>query len=315
MELRQLKYFVAVAEELHFRRAAERLYVAQPAVSEQIRKLEAELGVRLFDRTNRSVEITEAGAALLDEARRVLAQIDIALLAARNAGKRPGGRLRIGYPADSLPGCVPRALQHLAGTTPSVQVRAETGPAIRLIERLRDRQLEAVVVGLPAPTTGLRVTSLGHQSLVVAMATPRARAAGTSVRLADLAPQRLVIMPRAVNPAIYDATLAVCREADVAPSLLEVPEPRVESVLLAVASGAGPALLPEVVESRYSIPGVAYLPLEDGDAVFESAVLTHPDADDLATAAFVRAANHFATVSLNGNRRPRIEDAPLRLAA
>src|SRR5688572_32124391 len=98
MELRHLRYFVAVAEELHFRRAAERLYVAQPAVSEQIRKLEAELGVRLFDRTNRRVEITEAGAALLDEGRRVLAQANVARLAARNARDRATGRLRIGYP-------------------------------------------------------------------------------------------------------------------------------------------------------------------------------------------------------------------------
>jgi DNA-binding transcriptional LysR family regulator len=96
MELRQLKYFVAVAEELHFRRAAERLYVAQPAVSEQIRKLEAELGVRLFDRTNRRVAITEAGAALLEESRRVLAHADAAQLAARNARERAGARLRIG---------------------------------------------------------------------------------------------------------------------------------------------------------------------------------------------------------------------------
>jgi DNA-binding transcriptional LysR family regulator len=103
MELRHLRYFVAVAEELHFRRAAERLHVAQPAVSEQVRKLEQELGVKLFDRSQRSVELTVAGAALLEEARHVLRHADVAQQAARNAGDLATTRLRIGYLLDSLP--------------------------------------------------------------------------------------------------------------------------------------------------------------------------------------------------------------------
>src|SRR3954471_21791814 len=110
VELRHLRYFVAVAEELHFRRAAERLYVAQPAVSEQIRKLEAELGVRLFDRTHRSVSLTGPGQALLVEARRVLQQAELAQLAARNARDSAGARLRVGYVPDALPPSIPRAL-------------------------------------------------------------------------------------------------------------------------------------------------------------------------------------------------------------
>src|SRR3954468_3874409 len=103
MELRQLRYFVAVAEELHFRRAAERLYVAQPAVSEQVRKLERNLGVQLFERTHRSVSLTEAGAALLDEARGVLRLTEVARHAAVGANERVAMRLRVGYLPDTLP--------------------------------------------------------------------------------------------------------------------------------------------------------------------------------------------------------------------
>ena len=112
MELRHLRYFVAVAEELHFRRAAERLHVAQPAVSEQVRKLEEELGVRLFDRTQRNVGLTDAGAALLPEASRVLRQAEAARLAARSASDRPGRVLRIGYVPTALLASIPRMLRH-----------------------------------------------------------------------------------------------------------------------------------------------------------------------------------------------------------
>jgi DNA-binding transcriptional LysR family regulator len=313
MELRQLRYFVAVAEELHFRRAAERLYVAQPAVSEQIRKLEAELGVQLFERTNRSVQLTEAGAALLDEGRRVLAQADSAQLAARNARDRAGARLRIGYVPDSLPASVPHALRHLAASSLAVDVAMETGPAIRLIERVRERQLDAVVACLPAPTAGLLFTSLGHQSMVVAIAATGSRPVAPAVSLAALAPSRLVLMPRAVNPAFHDAVVALCRDADLAPALFEAPEPRVESVLLAVAGGAGAAVLPAAVADRYAIPGVSLVPLEDGDGAFESAVLTHPDTGNAATAAFVRTVSHLTAAQQQSNRAA---DRPaLRLAA
>jgi len=315
MELRQLRYFVAVAEELHFRRAAERLYVAQPAVSEQIRKLEGELGVRLFDRTNRRVAITEAGAALLDEGRRVLAQVETAQLAARNAVERAGAWLRIGYLPDSLPTSVPRALGHLARAAARVDVSVQTGPAVQLIQRVRDRELDAVVAGLPAPTGGLLVTSLGHQSMVAAIATTDPQGLAPAISLARLAPPRLVTMSRDVNPAFHDAVVSLCRDAAVAPTFFEVGEPRVESVLLAVAAGAGPAILPAAVTERYAVPGVRFVPLEDGDVAFESAVLTHPDAENPATAAFLRAVARFVPATGADDADARAARPALRLAA
>src|SRR3954449_361705 len=120
MELRHLRYFIAVAEELHFRRAAERLHVAQPAVSEQIRKLEQELGVQLLNRTHQSVSLTPAGAAMLEEAHRVLRQADVAQQAAREADQRVGHRLRVGCLPDAFPQSLARALGRMPRTMPGM---------------------------------------------------------------------------------------------------------------------------------------------------------------------------------------------------
>jgi DNA-binding transcriptional LysR family regulator len=296
MELRHLRYFVAVAEELHFRRAADRLHVAQPAISEQIRKLEQELGVRLFDRTQRSVSLTVAGAALLEEARHVLRHAEVAQQAARSAGEHARMRLRVGYLADSLPASVPRALRHLAVSAPRVHVDLETGPAIRLIEELRAHRLDAVVTALPAPTNGLQTTLLGAQRAVLALPATHPKAVAPAVALERLAPERIVLLPRDANPAFHGAVIAICRDAGLSPVLLETAEPRVEHALLAVAAGTGFALLPESVTERYASPGVRFVPLEGAEPAFETAVLTHRDTQSLATVAFVRAVSRAARV-------------------
>jgi len=306
VELRHLRYFVAVAEELHFRRAAERLYVAQPAVSEQIRKLEAELGVRLFDRTHRSVSLTNPGSALLVEARRVLHQVEVAQLAARNARDTVGSRLRIGYLPDALPATVPRALQDLASVAPRVDVSLETGSTLALIRAVRDERLDAAVIALPAPTRGLRATSLGHQSLIAALPAADPRGLEPELTLEQLDPERLVMLPRDANPALHDAIVALCREAGLSPAFVDAAEPRVEAVLLAVAAGAGTALLPASVTERYAAPGVRLVEIAAAEPAFESAVLTQPDAQSIAIHGFLRAVTRAA--------RPR-PTVPARLQA
>jgi DNA-binding transcriptional LysR family regulator len=306
MELRHLRYFVAVAEELHFRRAAERLHVAQPAVSEQVRKLEEELGVRLFERTQRSVSLTAAGTAMLEEARRVLRQAEIAMMAARNARDRATSVLRVGYLADSLPGSLPRALQQLSDTVPQVEVRLETASARRLVEGVRERRLDAAIVGLPAPTAGLRVASLGHQRAVAALPVAHPRAVDSALRLERLAPDRLVVLPRETNPAFHNAVVSICRDAGLTSTLVEVAEPRVELALLAVSSGAGIALLPDSVTERFASTSIRFLPLEGVGPAFENAAVTHPDSDSIATRAFLRALSRSAQLTPLAPARPSI---------
>jgi DNA-binding transcriptional LysR family regulator len=289
MELRHLRYFVAVAEELHFRRAAERLHVAQPAVSEQVRKLEDELGVRLLHRTQRHVSLTDAGAAMLDEARRVLHQAERAMAVARDASELATARLRVGYLPDSLPTIVPRALQHLQKHMPNTRVSLETGAARNLIEEVRAGHLDAAVVSLPAPTAGLERTLLGPQSAVVAMPVMHRHATEDEVDLARLAPERIVLLPREVNPAFHDGIVALCREAGISPTLVHTLEPRVELALLAVSAGGGIAILPESVAGSVALAGVRFVPLAAEQPICQSAVVTRADRGELATKAFTHA--------------------------
>jgi DNA-binding transcriptional LysR family regulator len=298
VELRHLRYFVAVAEELHFRRAAERLHVAQPALSEQIRKLEEELRVQLFDRTQRNVSLTYAGMALLREACRVLDQAEAAKLAARSA-RGPGGVLRVGYVAASLPASVPRALLRLRVAMPHIETTLEPGSGLELVDAVRTEKLDAAIVSLPIPATGLRVTGLADQCAVAVFPVGHDQAMKPTVRLEQIAPERLIVLPRNADRPFYDAVIAACSGAGMAPTLIETPDGQVERALLAVASGAGMAVLPESVSERYAPSGVRFVPLEGPGPVLAMGVVSRRDTEHMPTIAFLRAIGRVAN-----ERRP-----------
>ena len=294
MELRHLRYFVAVAEELHFSRAAERLHIAQPAVSEQVRKLEDELGVRLLNRTKRTVSLTDPGATLLVEARRVLQQVEMARLATHEVRDRLANRLRIGYTPASLPTSVSKALQRLAGSLKGLETILEAGFGMELIAAVRDERLDAAIVSLPAPTAGLRATQLGYERAVAALPATHRHAVQPAIRLARIAPERIVLLPREASRPFYDAVIAACQSAGLSPSLVETPGTSVEPALLAVASGAGIGLLPESVADRYSTPGVRFVPV-DGEPAVATAIVTRRDSAHLPTAALLRTVSQAHT--------------------
>jgi DNA-binding transcriptional LysR family regulator len=300
MELRHLRYFVAVAEELHFRRAAERLHVAQPSVSEQVRKLEDELGVRLLDRSQRNVSLTNAGAAFLTEARRVLHDAEVARLAARNARAGALHRLRIGYMPASLPVSVPRALQRLATGMANLETTLQPGNAVELIEAVRAERLDAAIVSLPAPTAGLRSTRLGDEHAVAALPVSHRHAVAPAIRLDQMLPERVVLLPREANRAFYDAVVAACRDAGLSPTLTEMPDGHLEPALLAVASGAGMALVPASAAERYLAPGVRFVPLAGPQPAVATAVVTRRDETRLPAAAFLRAVSQADRAAQTG---------------
>jgi DNA-binding transcriptional LysR family regulator len=289
VELRHLRYFVAVAEELHFRRAAERLHIAQPAVSEQVRKLEAELGVRLFDRTQRNVALTDAGAALLTQAYRVLRQAEAACVAARSASDRPA--LRIGYVPTALRASIPRTLRRLVAAMPNLQTTIEPGSGLELVDAVRAGDLDVAVVSLPVPTAGVRVTPLGEQRAVAVFPVDHEHAVKPHVALERIAPERIVVLPRDADRPLYDAVLAACCAAGISPTLIEMPDGHVDRILLAVASGAGMAMLPECVAERYADAGVRFVPLEGESPALTTAIVSPAHTEHLPTVALLRAAS------------------------
>jgi DNA-binding transcriptional LysR family regulator len=293
MELRRVRYFVAVAEELHFRRAAERLHLAQPALSQQVRKLEIELGVDLFHRTKRGVSMTTAGAAFLDEARRLLRHADEAARTARNAQTGTAGRLRLGHVSDAIPPQLPRAIALFAVSNPGIEIVPEAAPARRAIEDVRNGRLDLAVVGLPAQVDGLNVTPFAVERMVAAVPDRHALSGHAEIPLQALATTPLVLLPRATNPAFYDAATAACRDVGISPSLVEMSEALVEHALLLVASGIGVALLPASVGDRYRTVGVSFRPLAPPAPAVELALIARADAAAVSVASFVRIAREL----------------------
>jgi DNA-binding transcriptional LysR family regulator len=288
MELRHLRYFVAVAEELHFRRAAERLHIAQPAVSEQVRKLEAELGVRLLDRNQRSVSLTVSGTAFLEEARRVLDQAERAVRAARRARSDVMGRLRLGYLVDALPVAVPRALRRFAAAAPGIDVQLERDSCRRLLADVASGQLDAAVVCLPAPLAGLRANVFDQETAVAAMADVHACASEAIIALGLLRHTPIMVLARDVNPAFHDAIVAECWRTGAAPGLVQTGDRTIGELLLGVTSGGGIALLPSSVADRHAMPGVRFKALAAPVPTCDVALVSRPDNASAPLAAFQR---------------------------
>ena len=236
MELRQLEYFVAVAEHLHFGRAAEALSIGQPAVSQQLARLERELGVSLLDRSSRRVRLTPAGSRFLPEARAVLAAVEQARLRATEAAPRePATTLRIGSSA-GLGDRLGRVLAELEGMDPPVVAELVTAPTRARLERVAAGQLDAAFVRGVTSAAGVELIEMWQDRLLVLLPARHELADRDVVPLHELAELPLRIVGRRANPPLVDLVMGACAEAGFSPRLADHPE-AVEDVLVAVASG------------------------------------------------------------------------------
>jgi len=291
IELRHLRYFLAVADELHFGRAAERLGMSQPPLSQQIRQLEALVSARLFTRTNRRVTLTDAGKLFLVEAQDILTRVDHAIDLAQRAQRGEVGELRIGFTRSTpLSGHIPRAIFAFREAAPSVQLQLQEMNSLQQIDALLDRRLQmGIVRGNVLPET-LVSKRLFRDPLVAVLREdhPVMAKLGKNRRLRTewLAQESFVLFGRSAGAGIHDHVITLCRNAGFTPRVVQDAH-EASTIVGLVAAGLGVSILPASCE-HIGVVGVAYVPLTDPAAMSEIHVVHRRDERSPLVAKFVR---------------------------
>jgi DNA-binding transcriptional LysR family regulator len=262
--LRHLRYFIAVAEEGHVTRAAERLGIQQPPLSQQIRAMEAEIGVPLLHRLPRGVELTEAGRVFLAEARVALAQVEHAVEAARRTARGEQGRLAVGFTSSAaFHPLIPAVVRAFRQVAPHVDLQLEESSTGELIVALQKDQLDVAFLRVPmGDTTGIRIETLLNENMLVALPAHHplvGKRVPKSIALAALADETFILYRRPTGPGLYDTIIAACRAAGFSPRIGQE-APRMLSTLSLVAAGLGVSIIPESMR-RLDTEGIAYIPL------------------------------------------------------
>ncbi|MDZ7910139.1 MAG: LysR substrate-binding domain-containing protein [Gemmobacter sp.] len=258
MEFRRLKYFLAVAEELHFGRAATRLDMAQPPLSRQIAALEADLGVLLFDRSRSQIRLTQAGQVLQDHARQVLSRLEAAYRETRLVGTGSGGRLRIAFVGSASHGLLPTLIKSYRSYYPDVELVLSAMNNAELSHALIAREIDLAVARPELKDEEFRRELLCRETLILALPDNSRLASLPEIRFADLADQVFVLYPRRPRPGYADVVLDICAREGFSPAKLELTQD-FQSAISLVSVGVGLSVVPESVSSTQR-PGVVYRP-------------------------------------------------------
>ena len=267
MELRHLRYFIAVAEELHFGRAAERLGISQPPLSQQIQALEEEIGARLFERTNRRVELTDAGRLFLDESRQVLAQVDKAVLLARRAHLGELGELKIGFTSSApFTSTIPSSIHAFRKAYPDVHLDLQEMSSRQVLKALLEESLQVGVIRPLALPDAVHWVELFREPLVAVLRADHPLAAGSEdgLAIAALAEEPFVFFPRSYGTGLYDQVIALTRQAGFSPRIAQEASEAMTIIGL-VSAGLGVSILPASFR-RTLVDGVLYRTLSDPEA-------------------------------------------------
>ncbi|MFE1251900.1 LysR substrate-binding domain-containing protein [Streptomyces sp. NPDC058735] len=317
--LRHLECFVAVAEESHFGRAAERLGMAQPPLSQRIQRLERHLGVRLFARTSRQVAITEAGALLLTEAREVLARSEALMATARRVRDGGTGRLRAALPPDVSGETVAALLAGFSGTGPAgVDLDLHELSTAQQLERFAAHELDVGLIHHPCDVSGLELGPVLRRELGVLLPGDAAAAGLDEVPLASLTGYDLILFPRSAAPAVYDDLLTTCARNGYTPPAVRHAQGAsfVRGLVLsaeAVAFGprdAHPPGPPEPAPGPGPGGDVVWRPLSGAPLALRHSVAWPDGRGDAAVAAFAEAATHALRTA---GAMPDLPSRPLHL--
>jgi DNA-binding transcriptional LysR family regulator len=273
VELRRIQYFVAVAEEAHFGRAAGRLRMAQPPLSQQIKALEAEMGVTLFRRTTRKVELTAAGARFLERARDILADVDDAVAEAGQVAAGMLGRIAIGFTGSATYDLLPSLVRVLRADLPGIEldIRGEMLTPDQ-VTALAEGTLDLGLLRPPVRSTAIEVQALRREPLIAVLPEHHPLADRQRVQLSDLRDDPFITYPSHNRSVVYEAVIDACQRAGFIPgNVHEVAE--TSTLVSFVAAGLGVALVPASVQ-HLRITGATYLPLAGTTREVELALAT-----------------------------------------
>lgn len=261
MEFRQLRYFLAVAEHLHFTDAATQLGIAQPPLSQQILKLEREIGTPLFIRHPRRVELTEAGRLFRERAQRIVEDAREAFVEVQNAGRGESGRLSLGFAGSTVfHPTVAMTMQRYRHAYERVSISCEESNSSLLLDKVAERQLDAALVRMPLNCRDLIVEPLVDEDMLVVLPSNHRLNRRRRINLADLADDSFILFPRPIGPDLYDSIISACREAGFAPSI-SMESPQISSAANLVAAGFGVAVVPASIR-QIQVEGVSYHKLQ-----------------------------------------------------
>ncbi|GAP97983.1 LysR family transcriptional regulator [Leptolyngbya sp. NIES-2104] len=286
MELRHLRYFIAVAEELHFGRAAKRLNITQQPLSQQIRQLELELDTSLFHRTKRTVRLTEAGHIFYEGATKILQQAEQTIQFTQQTGRGEIGHLEVGFTGPALSSVLPQIVSRFRDSYPNVQLMLNELRTPEQITELIQGRLHVGLLHPPLETDVLNTETIYQEDLVLVLPTNHPLANKAVISLQMLVDEPFILFPRRIGPVLYDRILAMFQKAGYSPKIVQEVIPQ-QTILSLVSVGIGLALMQRSL-SNIGHSGVVFKPLHEPTPTLELVVAWHSGSTHPAVPNFLR---------------------------